>query len=30
MSLSREDLADLIDGRLPWPQVKHMVSSPIA
>jgi acetone carboxylase, gamma subunit len=28
MSLSREDLADLIDGRLPWPQVKHIVSSP--
>lgn len=28
MTLSREDLADLIDGQLPWPQVKAIVSSP--
>jgi acetone carboxylase gamma subunit len=28
MSLSLQDLADLIDGKLPWPQVKHIVSSP--
>ena len=28
MSLTREDLADLIDGKLPWPQVKHVVSAP--
>lgn len=28
MPLSREDLADLIDGRLPWPQVKAIVSTP--
>ncbi len=28
MSLSHKDLADLIDGKLPWPQVKQIVSSP--
>ncbi|HLS82125.1 MAG TPA: acetone carboxylase subunit gamma [Steroidobacter sp.] len=28
MTLSLEDLADLIDGRLPWPQVKAIVSAP--
>lgn len=28
MSLSREDLADLIDGRLPWPQVRSIISAP--
>jgi len=28
MSLSREDVADLIDGKLPWPQVGQIVSSP--
>jgi len=28
MSLSREDLADLIDGKLPWPQVRQVVSAP--
>ncbi|MFN8625947.1 MAG: acetone carboxylase subunit gamma [Candidatus Binatia bacterium] len=28
MSPSRQDLTDLIDGTLPWPQLKHIVSSP--
>ncbi len=28
MSLSRQDLTDLIGGTLPWPQVKQIVSSP--
>lgn len=28
MSLSREDLADLVDGRLPGPQVRTIVSAP--
>jgi len=28
MSLSRDDLADLIGGTLPWPQVRQVVSAP--
>jgi acetone carboxylase gamma subunit len=28
MSLSRDDLAALIDGKLPWPQVRQVVSAP--
>ena len=28
MFLSRDDLADLIDGKLPWPQVRQVVSAP--
>ena len=28
MTLSREDLADLLDGRLPWSQVRTIVSAP--
>jgi acetone carboxylase, gamma subunit len=28
MSLSRDDLTDLIDGKLPWPQVRQVVSAP--